>query len=765
MTFISGGVRPKATKTSFRALFPRRGAPVGNGRGRAAARSAFAPLAVCALIASLWVAACGDNAVHSPFAPDAGEAGAAGASDGSDGGLNVGDDAGDPTLGGPCVDDGQCDDGIDCTTDSCDMTLLRCRHSPDESKCDDGVYCNGAEVCDPKLGCGAGEPVSCTDLNSCTIDACVEKDHSCTHTPRDADGDGDPVWNCPGGGDCDDTDPTVSSKMQEICNNGKDDNCNGQIDEQPCVAPAYDTCSDPLVIDHSGITSLSLAAAAFDYPTTCAPSGQSFRDVVVALTVPAGPAQDIDVVAQSSATQVSLATAQTCGNPANTTCSPSIVGTSGSLSRLHFYGLAPGNYPLYVSADQATDVEITVKFGDATSSPTNETCGTASPITPGTPVTASLAAATQDLTSACYQTSSELVYSFSLSEPQDVHVFASPLDSLGVPELSLRDAHCSSPSDELTCRASTPASLFARALPAGQYFLSVASTGPSDVSVQLELSDPSAPPADQGCASAPALDFADTIQLSLTDNTDSVNDGCLAGAPDSTHSLTLTATSDVLLVAGSSNNDTVAVSLATPACTEATRLSCGESTSTPISATQVFTSAARAHAYGVVPGAYRAIAESAAGDPISLTAFARPAQPMTLVVAADDCSAPFELPAIGGHFQGNTANANADYDAGCDVGNQAPGGAPDQMLHLKLTQKSRVVLDMVGSTYQTMLSVRTGATCPGTEVQLACSAGYVPDRSYLDLELDAGDYYVQVDGYAGDSGAWSLDVYVTAEAP
>jgi len=714
--------------------------------------------------AAFLVAACGDNSVRSPFTPDAGEAGAAGSSDGSDGGLNVGDDAGDPTLGGPCSDDGQCDDGIACTSDRCDTTLSRCRHSPDERGCDDGVYCNGAEVCDPRLGCRAGEPVSCTDLSSCTIDTCIEKDHSCAHTPRDADGDGDPVWNCADGGDCDDTDPTVSSKAKEICGNGKDDNCNGHIDEKPCVSPLYDTCSAPLVIDHGGVTSLSLAAAAFDYPTACAPSGQNFHDVVVALSVPDGPAQDIDIVAESAATQVSLATAKTCGNPANTTCSPSIVGSSGSVSRLHLYGVSPGKYPLYVTGDQETDVELTVKFSAASTAPSNETCGTAIPLVPGTPVVASLVAATQDLTSACYETSSELVYSFELSQPQDVHVFASPLDDLGVPALSLRGPHCSNASDELTCRVASPASLFARALPAGRYFLSVASTGPSDVSVQLELSEPSAPPPDQGCAAAPALDFGETVQLSLVDRADAVNVGCLAGAPDSTHSLTVPVTSDVLLVGGSSNDDTVAVSLATPSCTTGTRLSCGESTSTPISATQVFTSSARARAFGVAPGSYRAIAESASGNPISLTALSRPAQPSTFVAFADDCAAPFEIPAVGGHFEGNTANANADYGAGCDLGNQTKGGAPDQMLHLKLAQKSRVVLDMAGSNYSTMLSVRTGAKCPGTEVQLACAAGYMPDRSFLDLQLDAGDYYVQVDGYGGDSGAWSLDVYVVPEA-
>jgi hypothetical protein len=34
------------------------------------------------------------------------------------------------------------------------------------------------------------------------------------------------------------------------------------------------------------------------------------------------------------------------------------------------------------------------------------------------------------------------------------------------------------------------------------------------------------------------------------------------------------------------------------------------------------------------------------------------------------------------------------------------------------------------------------------------------ERSYLDLDLPAGDYFVQVDGYAGAFGNWFLDVFV-----
>jgi len=698
---------------------------------------------------------CATNTTRSPLRVDTGsEAGAAGASE-QEGGLNVGPDAGDPTLGGPCADDTQCADGIDCTTDSCDATMQRCRHVPNDAPCGDGVYCNGEEVCDPRLGCGAGSPVSCADADPCTIDTCVELTHSCSRAPRDADGDGDPVWNCVGGGDCDDTNPDVSSKTKEVCGNGIDDNCNGEIDEKGCVVPAHDTCAKALVIAESGFTSLSLAATKLDYPTSCAPADKQLGDVVVALTVPVGDPQDVDLVAEANTDLVSLATANACGKTRGLACAASIARKQGALSRLRLHGLTPGVYPIYVAASPAADVALSVTYSAATAPPANETCGTAQPLVPGKSETAALVGVNEDLTSACKTEVGELVYSFSLDQPEDVRVFASPLDRNGAPQLSLRDASCKAASSELTCRNGTPsAELFARALPAGQYYLSVGASGPSDVDVRLEESPPTVAPPDEGCAEPPTIALGVTEDLVLADHADAVDVGCLAGAPDSSHTVTLTETSDVLLVERFSKDDTGAVSLSLPACQKQSQLACGSSTQSPV----------RASAFAVPKGSYRAVAESAAGNPVSLTVLTRKAAPATLVTQGDDCSAPFEVPASGGRFKGNTANAHADFSAGCDLGNQGKNGAADQILHLALSAPSRVVLDMSGSAYETMLSVRSGATCPGTELPLSCAAGYLSERSFLDLDLASGDYYIQVDGYGGDAGAWSLDIYVTPNA-
>ena len=71
---------------------------------------------------------------------------------------------------------------------------------------------------------------------------------------------------------------------------------------------------------------------------------------------------------------------------------------------------------------------------------------------------------------------------------------------------------------------------------------------------------------------------------------------------------------------------------------------------------------------------------------------------------------------------------------------------------------------MQGSDFNTMLSVRrgeAGSFCPGRELLAACAPGYLATRSYLDLDLKEGDYFVQIDGYDGAAGAWKLDVFTS----
>ncbi|HEX4336663.1 MAG TPA: putative metal-binding motif-containing protein [Polyangiaceae bacterium] len=701
------------------------------------------------------VSACGSSETRDPFLPVVEDAGDAAPADLEGGTRVVLIDAGTMEAstpgewGGPCLDDGQCSDGIDCTSDSCDPGRSRCHFAPVDATCDDGAYCNGVEQCAPGLGCRPGAPVACSDGTACTIDACDEGTHACTHTPRDADGDGDPDGNCPGGHDCNDTDPAVSSTATEICGNGIDDDCDGQVDEAGCKSPKYDTCATALRVEASGTFMLSPDAASLDYSAGCVKSNGRFRDLAVNVVIPKGSPADLDVVLGSApgGASLGLSASTECGKAATEfACAASVVASSGTdVARLALHALPPGTYSLLVFSDSTDPVTLSVEYLPAGSAPTNETCGTAARLVEGEHVVAPLAGTKADLKTACAGAEGDLLYDFVLDAARDVHVHATASDDYGTPILSLRDDGC----DELSCREGPNDDLFRRALPAGHYFVAVSATGPADLDVVLETSSPSTPPPGETCAGAPALVPGETVVVDLADHADDVSPGCAVGYVDAVYGLSLASASDVLLVSSTSDPDQGAIALLTPVCTAATALACTASSASPV----------RAAARAVAPGDYRVDVESELGLPTSVTALVRPAAPAVLVPFSDDCAGtPTEIPAVGALFQGNTSNAADDYSASCDVGGS--GGARDQMLHLHLDEAHRVVLDARGSGYALIVDVRQGATCPGQEMTSACSAGYVRDRSFLDLTLDPGDYWVQIDGYDGASGPWVLDVYV-----
>jgi hypothetical protein len=657
----------------------------------------------------------------------------------------------DPTLGGRCADDAQCDDGIECTVDRCDPDLERCRFVPDDAFCQDGVYCNGVEVCTQARGCRPGEVVQCDDKTSCTIDRCLEAERACVHEPRDADGDGDVDAHCAGhtdaatATDCDDTDPTVSGLQREVCGNGKDDDCDLETDEFDCDSPRYDQCSDALPVTASATFALSTLAAQADMGSSCAPANVS--DVFVDVFVEDGP-KDVVLTLSGASDALALGAFGQCGDAkSETACHAAVLDPEGrGTARLLLRSLPAGHHPVAVYGAPGLDLELTVAFEPPSEDPGFETCGHSGGLVSGEPTTVDLFGAEEDVQSECATGQGDRVYHFVVDEPSDAHVYANSLDGLGEPMLSLRGDDCAK--DEAHCVKGDPAELFARGLAPGEHSLSVSSSLPGRVSLLLELDPQSEAPAGDDCSAPPELAPGKVTNTTLTDYADDVSLGCLTGARDAVFRLSLDQASDVLLVLRLTDGDTGAVAIA-PAgkCKRSEALGCESSDISPL----------RLLERRLLPGAYDVVVESSLAAPVQLVAFTRPTSAPIVATSAENCETVIDVPAGGGSFQGNTAGAVADFSAGCDLGGLGEFGAADQLLHLVLDQPRRVFLDSGQSAYDTLLDLRQGPECPGKEI--ACAGSSEPPPGYLDVLLDPGEYFLQVDGYAGAEGQWFLDIF------
>src|SRR5262249_47405525 len=146
-----------------------------------------------------------------------------------------------------------------------------------------------------------------------------------------------------------------------------------------------------------------------------------------------------------------------CGDPSTEiACGPAFSSPMGgevARARGRALGSAtqPMPYSVYVDTAPGGQVSLDVQILPVVPKPTNETCGTAAPITPGVPVTAEILDEAQNLGSACATKLGQLVYSFTLASPSDVDVYATSADGDGAPVISLRDPGCSLPTDEITC--------------------------------------------------------------------------------------------------------------------------------------------------------------------------------------------------------------------------------------------------------------------------------------------------------------------------
>ena len=557
--------------------------------------------------------------------------------------------------------------------------------------------------------------------------------------------------NCQPGGDCNDLDPRIASNAPELCGNQRDDDCDGQADEAGCELPRFDTCADAFAITAAGSYMLSPAGAQLDYGANCAVPTPAQRELVLSIDVPTGDPRDLDIVARSQFGNLALSSVGTCGDSAEQpSCTLGTLTNNGeNVARLHLYSPQPGTQTLYLYSDGNAPIQLDVSDQPPSADAGNTSCDVREPLVPGTPVDVDLALGQSVLASACETRRGDRLFEFSLEEAADVQLVAQSLDGFGVPRLSLRTGACGALEDELRCNQREVASIRVRSLPAGTYVAALSASGPTRARLSLDARAGTVGPPEDTCVSAPPLAHNQTQALGFTGLDDDIAAGCSPGSLDDARRLDLAQASDVLLVARFSPGDIGAVSLSAPGCSADPE---------GVGCTRTTDELARVSRRGLPAGDYRVVTESVLGLPATVVAAVRPAAAPIVVPGAEGCADALAIDPAGGLYQGTTANSAPDFTAGCDFA--TPNGAPDQLLRLTLAEPRRVLFDMRGSDFETLLDVRRGPECPGEEVAGACAVFTGGDRSFLDLSLPAGEYFAQIDGYAGATGNWFLNVYV-----
>ncbi len=122
------------------------------------------------------------------------------------------------------------------------------------------------------------------------------------------------------------------------------------------------------------------------------------------------------------------------------------------------------------------------------------------------------------------------------------------------------------------------------------------------------------------------------------------------------------------------------------------------------------------------------------------------------------CANAYFIPVNSGVFtdSGDTSSCSDFYQGSCNTNR-----APEVVYRFYLPKPTRVVVDLAGSGYDTLLYMQRDS-CPGSEV--ACNDDYSQKTSHLDVSLEPGDYYFFVDGYGTNSGAYKLSVNFEAAA-
>jgi hypothetical protein len=303
---------------------------------------------------------------------------------------------------------------------------------------------------------------------------------------------------------------------------------------------------------------------------------------------------------------------------------------------------------------------------------------------------------------------------------------------------------CTAAASEISCRTGYPATVRARALEPGTYFLIISSLGgPGEVAVTVELSEPTPLPTNDTCATATSIPvpMGGTFRSSFIGVADDTSLACGSGGqPDLFYTFTIpaaTGAQNVNVTLASTTGE--GMSFAVLSGCAGTELRCS------------YGSPASARTYRLAPGTYVLVVEGPSYVEVDYTltvTFEPPSDPP----AGDLCSSAIAV-TPGTPYSGTLVGAEDDLSIECSF------RAPDVVHRFSLATASDVTVEANGGRSYLSTAVSTACPIPSGMRSLGCVSG-LPARARL-RNLAAGDYFVIVEG----TRAGSYDLTVTATSP
>jgi hypothetical protein len=515
----------------------------------------------------------------------------------------------------------------------------------------------------------------------------------------------------------------------------------GGMDGGSCPA------ADLVLVNHAASAAGDTSAAEGSRIGTC--GGNDAADQAFGFTLGAKARVLIDVVPTSSDLRPVVYLRTRCVTAPKEVAQGCIAADSAGAAATLLLDLDPGDYELVVDGAPQSAGAFTVSIrsdvdGDNCTSPVPLALGGGA-----ANVSTRLSMFTHDTSGSCAgESAPDAVFSFTTTETMDLSAVAATSSDAYDPALYLRRS-CGA--DQVQCGAAflgPSTTLAAFALPPGTWYLWVDSRrgqGPVRLSLQL-----STPPAGDHCSGPEPLVFSGgqaggeastTVTFARAHNHE--QHSCLGTQPDWIYAFSTDRTLDLtvrVIAPGFSN--THALALRAGGCGSALLTCVAPSATTQDTVLRA----------GALPsGDWQLIVESSSG--VELSAL------LTPPVKGDRCADPAEL-TLSPSGTALVATASGDTSTLFDNAQGTCGGsAADAVYRLQVPAAATLTAAATaGGSLQPVLYLRQGDCSSGTELGCAEAAAAGGQATVGPVAVSAGTWFLWVDGIAGTTGSYTLDV-------